>query len=293
MKRAFTLIELLVVISIIAILAAILFPVFAQAKQAAKGAVSLSNDKQLGLAYFMYEGDSDDMAPMSISWEGDGQVSFLGCPANLSAMTTMPYMKNGDILMDPLTTPEAYPGPVWGGSRTLYQSAYPQFGYNYTVWSPMYGSSPSCTTPLIASPLSSTGVGRPSDIPLLVSKSTSAEEGSPGAFFAFGAGSIITTNIVDPPDCNNLQSWCFGNWGEGTNWDLHYLVSATVESGKYTGGNSRRRANQHVIVFGDGHAKSMPPGQLAIGTNWVDSPTFPASNLVITDPDIYRWNTLG
>src|ERR1700731_1536676 len=60
-KNAFTLIELLVVIAIIAILAAILFPVFAQAKLAAKKAVSISNQKQLGLAMIMYANDYDDM----------------------------------------------------------------------------------------------------------------------------------------------------------------------------------------------------------------------------------------
>ncbi len=61
-RHAFTLIELLVVIAIIAILAAILFPVFAQAKNAAKGAQSLSNVKQLGTASLMYAGDADDLA---------------------------------------------------------------------------------------------------------------------------------------------------------------------------------------------------------------------------------------
>jgi prepilin-type N-terminal cleavage/methylation domain-containing protein/prepilin-type processing-associated H-X9-DG protein len=63
MKRAqtaFTLIELLVVIAIIAILAAILFPVFAQAKLAAKRTVALSNAKQLALAEQMYQNDYDD-----------------------------------------------------------------------------------------------------------------------------------------------------------------------------------------------------------------------------------------
>ncbi|MFY9235299.1 MAG: prepilin-type N-terminal cleavage/methylation domain-containing protein [Fimbriimonadaceae bacterium] len=58
--RAFTLIELLVVIAIIGILAAILFPVFAQAKLSAKTVVCMSNMRQLGMASLMYIGDSDD-----------------------------------------------------------------------------------------------------------------------------------------------------------------------------------------------------------------------------------------
>jgi prepilin-type N-terminal cleavage/methylation domain-containing protein len=64
-KRAFTLIELLVVIAIIAILAAILFPVFAQAKEAAKKTSTLSNFKQHGLAVHLYEGDYDDVLPLT------------------------------------------------------------------------------------------------------------------------------------------------------------------------------------------------------------------------------------
>ncbi len=58
--KGFTLIELLVVIAIIAILAAILFPVFAQAKVAAKKTVALSNAKQIATANFIYQGDFDD-----------------------------------------------------------------------------------------------------------------------------------------------------------------------------------------------------------------------------------------
>ena len=61
MKKAFTLIELLVVIAIIAILAAILFPVFAQAKLAAKKTVDLSNMNQIGTASMIYFNDSDDL----------------------------------------------------------------------------------------------------------------------------------------------------------------------------------------------------------------------------------------
>ena len=64
-SEAFTLIELLVVIAIIAILAAILFPVFAQAKLAAKKASDLSNMKQIGTGTAIYLGDNDDVFPLA------------------------------------------------------------------------------------------------------------------------------------------------------------------------------------------------------------------------------------
>jgi prepilin-type N-terminal cleavage/methylation domain-containing protein len=62
-KVGFTLIELLVVIAIIAILAAILFPVFAKAREKARQISCASNEKQLGLAFLQYEQDNDEMEP--------------------------------------------------------------------------------------------------------------------------------------------------------------------------------------------------------------------------------------
>jgi prepilin-type N-terminal cleavage/methylation domain-containing protein/prepilin-type processing-associated H-X9-DG protein len=89
--RAFTLIELLVVIAIIAILAAILFPVFAQAKLAAKKTVDLSNLKQIGLGALMYSGDFDDYYPRN-DYLIPGRQSW--APFSYREATG-PYIKSG------------------------------------------------------------------------------------------------------------------------------------------------------------------------------------------------------
>jgi prepilin-type N-terminal cleavage/methylation domain-containing protein len=75
-RKAFTLIELLVVIAIIAILAAILFPVFAQAKEQAKKTATLSNFKQVGLATLIYAGDTDDLLPLGYGRNGSLQLRW-------------------------------------------------------------------------------------------------------------------------------------------------------------------------------------------------------------------------
>jgi len=99
-RSAFTLIELLVVIAIIAILAAILFPVFAQAKSAAKHAATVSNQKQLGLTFVMYQADYDDVLPRraTLNWNGWATGE---CNANFGCESwdklIIPYMKNFDI----------------------------------------------------------------------------------------------------------------------------------------------------------------------------------------------------
>src|SRR6059036_3677856 len=84
-RSAFTLIELLVIIAIIAVLAAILFPVFAQAREKARSAACLSNLKQIGTAWRLYTSDYDEMFPTSDPgdvanmWVPGGQSKSLRC----------------------------------------------------------------------------------------------------------------------------------------------------------------------------------------------------------------------
>ncbi len=90
-RRAFTLIELLVVIAIIAILAAILFPVFAQARESARKTACISNVKQLSLAYKMYATDYED----TNTW-----VKYVGS-SSWWMTTIQPYVKNWDVYRCP------------------------------------------------------------------------------------------------------------------------------------------------------------------------------------------------
>jgi len=100
LQKAFTLIELLVVIAIIAILAAILFPVFAQAKEAAKKTACLSNTKQISLGLNMYMIDVDDVYPGALPWISDpnnqNPSSAAGSRMPID-MQVYPYMKNDNI----------------------------------------------------------------------------------------------------------------------------------------------------------------------------------------------------
>src|ERR1700709_2606615 len=90
-RRGFTLIELLVVIAIIAILAAILFPVFAQAREKARAISCVSNEKQIGLGILQYNQDYDEMFPMNEYARANGSQMYW------TDMVT-PYIKNGTII---------------------------------------------------------------------------------------------------------------------------------------------------------------------------------------------------
>jgi len=105
-QKAFTLIELLVVIAIIAILAAILFPVFAQAKAAAKKTVDLSNLKQIGTATFMYASDNEDQLP-DVACINEQTETYI------FAVKINPYVKSNGIWTDPAISYQ--PGAVQHG----------------------------------------------------------------------------------------------------------------------------------------------------------------------------------
>lgn len=132
-ERGFTLIELLVVIAIIAILAAILFPVFAQARESARKTSCLSNTKQIGMATLMYVQDYDETFPINL------YMGFEPGPCVYTAWTAIqPYSKNTQLFtcpsnptaMDfpPMMATIGMPPPCTVGPPLKYISYMPNFG---------------------------------------------------------------------------------------------------------------------------------------------------------------------
>ena len=125
-KRGFTLIELLVVIAIIAILAAILFPVFAQARDTARKASCLSNMKQLGTAAAMYTQDYDETTvpgricsapPFRLSNLGGAACECGGRPYAAWHDLVQPYVKNYRLLRCPSGLPTEGYTPTMGAQQ--------------------------------------------------------------------------------------------------------------------------------------------------------------------------------
>lgn len=196
-KRAFTLIELLVVIAIVAILAAVLFPVFAQAKEAAKKTASLSNLRQIGLAWQMYAGDADDGACRAwISTPGKTYYwwgSWDGTTLREEEGPLFPYTKGKGIQADP-----SFPN----GLRTAV--GFTGYGYNYAYLSPYTGEAVSLTR-----------IAKPAET---VCFASSARVNN----WAFSAPTLEANPLLDPPsyDYPGFQgrhagrgniAWCDGH----------------------------------------------------------------------------------
>jgi prepilin-type N-terminal cleavage/methylation domain-containing protein/prepilin-type processing-associated H-X9-DG protein len=119
-RRGFTLIELLVVIAIIAILAAILFPVFAKAREQARKTTCLSNLKQIGTAVLMYVQDYDEQYPYAgRDWPSAAFLDFF--------VVTAPYIKNTQIFKCPS---DIFPGGwsrAWAEENISYTQTIPGF----------------------------------------------------------------------------------------------------------------------------------------------------------------------
>ncbi|HZO91955.1 MAG TPA: prepilin-type N-terminal cleavage/methylation domain-containing protein [Chthonomonadaceae bacterium] len=132
-RSGFTLIELLVVIAIIAILAAILFPVFAQAREQARGVSCLSNTKQIGTATALYVQDYDETFPMNMYMSNNGPSPCVF----VAWVALVPYLKNVQVYQCPsnpnaLDFPKAMdvismPPPCPASPPLKYISYFPNF----------------------------------------------------------------------------------------------------------------------------------------------------------------------
>ena len=120
--RGFTLIELLVVIAIIAILAAILFPVFAKAREKARQTSCLNNIKQLSLGMLQYVQDYDEMFPTSGRWGVDP----------IWPHQIQPYVRNWQVYKCPSQSLWLAAPAVWGGQT--FPAGLPNYCFTQMLW---------------------------------------------------------------------------------------------------------------------------------------------------------------
>ena len=289
MKRAFTLIELLVVIAIIAILAAILFPVFAQAKEAAKKTSCLSNTKQWNLATIMYSGDADDMFVMG--WNGtapgvlrtDGSVYRNWFPWTAAVQ---PYMKNLDIFLCPDT---ASLGFIQQANTVARTKIYAPYGLNYGYLGNYFGPDPNGNGNYLWTPISATSVNRPAN--------TVLGADSVGVNYATADHLYVWTQpvgpIVEPPDAY-LSDHVFFSAG----WGTPETITQYYDFPGYGGVSLRHSGSAWVLnilptggantAFVDGHSKFLKTGALVAGTNF--APNQSGTLVYQVDKSQYIWD---
>lgn len=272
-RRGFTLIELLVVIGIIAVLAAMLFPVFASAREQARRSTCLSNLKQIGTAVQMYVTDADDVMP----------VPLVRSPRSSWAGQIQPYLKSWSILRCPNMIDAALAGQsIWTGTfaTTANMSIWPGYGWNSDYLAP---AQPDCSdfnkqVPGAGLPVSEAAIQNGSATVMCVGVSLAPGPGSyagrsplypehGGYFYAPAPATLGSGDACTYP---------YSGWGAGS-----FL-------GPYGGFDGTRHSGKGCVLFVDGHAKIMSSQQLAAGTDW--SPTRPNSEITVTDRSLYLWD---
>ena len=289
-RRAFTLIELLVVIAIIAILAAILFPVFAQAKVAGKKAVAISNAKQIGVGLLLYTNDADDVVPIQWYYTGlpdpDGYTlrSLLVWDAAI-----LPYTKNMQILRAPNNGTDV--STAWGPKFDYgWESVFPDWGFNLWYLNPVArGAGGDCSGWNGSDPVTFTG-NQPARVvsmtePANPAATVFAAQTTVYKFSGYSLGShraIPPLGGNDPDVCN----WPNGGWGKDSDWEK-YAAGATVPQGKRSANVAFWENGQNAVLLMDGHVKAMSPGALAAGTDW----SYDKGGLVkMVDQSQYLWD---
>ena len=243
MKKAFTLIELLVVIAIIAILAAILFPVFAQAREKARAISCLSNEKQMGTAFLMYAQDYDETFPQwnQSSWITDTDCNpnpntgYLETPSDIWDAKLIPYVKNGnpDVkLRDKMDFSGVWHCPD-GENGNKFRTYGTSYGFAFNLDDP--------------DPNSKTNYCIREHMGLKI-----AEVDAPAKFIMVGETGADPTADLESPNANN------GNGGL-MNRPINFEGYAIFYGLPYGSAKDRERPYRHSgganYVFNDGHAK--------------------------------------